>query len=201
MRRRSPARVLLLVPLLLGTPSLALAGPPLICHPFQTGGGNLLIWGTGPGWNTPDPAYDERRLADDLVPLLSSDAPVLTRMENMRRAAIYASRNATVAEALIDTLLARTARAGDDAAGVAAVFDAGYFVETYKQAVSVHRRLFVRTDGYELVRRALARSGGNADMEFAAALMTRGAVAEQHLRRARAGASPLLAANIASQGR
>jgi hypothetical protein len=32
----------------------ALAGPPLICHPFETGGGTLIAWGTGAGWNTPD---------------------------------------------------------------------------------------------------------------------------------------------------
>ncbi len=30
----------------------ALAGPPLICHPFTTDGGGLIAWGTGPGWNT-----------------------------------------------------------------------------------------------------------------------------------------------------
>ena len=38
--------------LFLATP--ALAGPPLICFPFQTEGGKLLAWGTGQGWNTPE---------------------------------------------------------------------------------------------------------------------------------------------------
>ena len=32
----------------------ALAGPPLICYPFDTGSTTLLAWGSGPGWNTPD---------------------------------------------------------------------------------------------------------------------------------------------------
>jgi hypothetical protein len=42
-----------------------LAGPPLICHPFEVEGGNLIAWGTGSGWNTPDRSYDITRLVAD----------------------------------------------------------------------------------------------------------------------------------------
>ena len=72
--------------------SPALAGPPLICHPFVTEGGTLIAWGDGPGWNTPDHSYDITKLVADTAGALTPDTPVLTRMENLRRATIYAMR-------------------------------------------------------------------------------------------------------------
>ena len=71
----------------------ALAGPPLICHPFETESGKLIAWGTGSGWNTPDRSYDIKKLVADTNAVLTADAPILTRMENMRRATIYAMRD------------------------------------------------------------------------------------------------------------
>ena len=200
MRYRTPARGLLFAALLLVVPSIAEAGPPLLCHPYQTTGGELLQWGGGPGWNTPDPGYDVKQLTADLSRLLTADAPLLTRMENMRRAVIYATRDAEVADELLQAVLGRaTSAAGTPAA--AALFDAGFLVETYRQAAHLHRRAAPDVDGYALVQRALAMSGGSPEMEFAASLMTTGAQSSAHLRRARAGASPLLARNIVNQGR
>src|SRR5687767_15166583 len=83
----------------------ALAGPPLICHPFQTDGGKLLAWGTGSGWNTPDRKYDVNRLVVDTTSALTADAPILTRMENMRRATIYAMQDPQVANALLKAVI------------------------------------------------------------------------------------------------
>ena len=182
---------------LIALPSAALAGPPLICHPFQTAGSELLPWAAGSGWNNPDPRYNLQRLQGDLLKLLGPDAPVLSRMENMRRAAIYAARDRQVAEQLLQTLLARAAAPG---APAAALFDAGYLIESYKQAAHLYRWAAPTTDGYSMVVRAIAASGGSAEMEFAASLMTQGAQADAHLRRARAaaGAQPLLAQNIDS---
>ena len=181
--------------LLVALPSVALAGPPLICHPFQTAGDELLPWAAGPGWNNPDPKYNVQRLRADLLRLLTADAPVLARMENMRRAAIYAAKDKRVADELLQALIARASTSGSPS-NPAALFDAGYLVESYKQASHLHGWGPPAEDGYAMVVRAIGASGGNAEMEFAASLMTQGAQADAHLRRARAAAQPLLAKNI-----
>jgi hypothetical protein len=183
---------------LLALPSLSEAGPPLLCHPFQTAGSPLLPWGGGTGWNTPSATYDVRRLPDDLLRLLSTDAPVLARMENMRRAAIYAWDDPALADRVIAALEARTASTAGRQQALA-LFDAGYFLETYKQGAHRHHRTDIR-DGYGLVLRAIGIAGGSPEMEFAASLMTDGQRAQSHVRRARAGAAAesLLAKNIAT---
>lgn len=181
---------------LVAIPTLSEAGPPLLCHPFQTADSPLLSWGGGPGWNTPSDAYDVRRLRDDLLRLLSPDAPVLARMENMRRAVIYAWEDPRLADQLIAALAARTtSTTGREQA--LALFDAGYILETYKQGAHRHHRTDI-PDGYGMVLRAITMTGGNPEMEFAASLMTDGERAQSHVRRARSGASaePLLAKNI-----
>ena len=48
---RSSLRGALLAAALLFSPA-AFAGPPLLCHPFDTGGAASLPWGKG--WNVPD---------------------------------------------------------------------------------------------------------------------------------------------------
>lgn len=182
--------------LLVAVPTMSEAGPPLLCHPFQTGSSPLLPWGDGSGWNTPAARYDVRQLPEDLLRLLSPDAPVLTRMENVRRAVIYAWDDPRLADRLIAALSARTtSTTGREQA--LALFDAGYLLETYKQGAHRHHRTDI-PDGYGMVVRAIAALGGNAEMEFAASLMTQGERAASHARRARAGASAesLLAKNI-----
>src|SRR4051812_45199606 len=114
----------------------ALAGPPLICHPFATRGGTLLPWDAKAGettWNAPLASYDTARLVADVVKLLDTDTAVLTRMENLRRAAIYAHKDPVVARQLLEAV---TSRSG----GALAAFDAGYLIETYKQAVAIRSR-------------------------------------------------------------
>lgn len=202
----------LLVVLLIGSRP-AEAGPPLICHPFEAGASALLPWGDGPGWNTPDQSYEVQRLAEDTLRLLSADAPILARMENLRRAAIYASRDRRAATELLAALLERTRPGGQtESRDPLAWFDAGYLAETYRQARLIHdwdmlsgparaswtMRSEPDVDGYAFVRRAIALAGSNPEMEFAASLMKTGAVAAGHRRRAKAGAraGSLLAANL-----
>src|SRR5262245_26451956 len=199
---------------LLALPAFSEAGAPLICHPFQTGGEALLPWGDGSGWNTTDNRYDVQRLTADTMRLLASGQPVIARMENLRRATIYAARDHAVASGLLAAVLARALAA--TAAGTLngdALFDAGYLIESYKQAVSLHRTSrFSESspahwalgddaagDGYAMVTRAIALAGNNPDMEFAASLMKSGAVAEAHRQRAasQARAGSLLARNMA----
>ena len=206
MRRSSLSLIALTAAALLAPAAPAVAGPPLICHPFQTGGTRSLPWGAGPGWNTPDPDYDVRRLSADVTQLLAGEQGVIPRMETLRRATIYAARDPRVAYELLAQVLGR-------ALGAAAVgrpddlawFDAGYLVESYKQATHIYRWDMLDPgaragwtlrdqlqdlDGYAWVRRALELSNGNPDMEFAASLMKTGAVSEQHRRNAAARARP-----------
>lgn len=201
MRYGNTVRQLLLGAALVAVPSLTEAGPPLLCHPFQTSGGELLPWGGGPQWHSPDPKYNVEQLTSDLLRLLTPETPPLTRMENMRRAVIYAAQDPDEADELLRTFLERATSASGEPAEAAALFDAGYLIETYKQASHRHRRAGPDVDGYALVQRALALSARSPEMEFAASLMTTGAQADAHLRRARAGMSPLLARNIVNQER
>lgn len=181
----------------------ALAGPPLICHPFDTESGSLLAWGNGPGWNTPDPSYDIRRLVADTTAVLAPATPVLTRMENLRRAAIYSMRDPVIAEQLLKALMARALRTTTDAG---AWFDAGYLIEAHRQGTHLRRRSAswaavdetIRVDGYGFVKKAMAMGGPNAAMEFAASLMTEGPAAAAHrARAATAGPGSLVVRNLA----
>jgi hypothetical protein len=183
----------------------ALAGPPLICHPFDTpSGASLIAWGTGPGWNSPDPAYQPARLVADVTAILETNATVLTRMENLRRATIYAMRDPVVAERLLKALMTRALSTTTHGP---AWFDAGYLIESYKQAVHMRERKghawaavdeTIKVDGYGFVKKAMAMAGANAEMEFAASLMTQGAVAAAHRQRAAAaGPGSLVVKNLA----
>ena len=199
---------------LIAFPTLSEAGPPHICHPFATAGEALLSWGSGPGWNTPDRRYDVQRLTADTLRLLTPNAPVLARMENIRRATIYAAQDARVANELLSAVLARAlASVSGNAPDPQALFDAGYLLESYKQAAHLHRynmlapaandRWTLRNepggDGYAMVMRASALLHGSPDMEFAASLMKEGAASAEHRRRAAAAAKAgsLLAQNLA----
>jgi hypothetical protein len=189
----------------------ALAGPPLICFPFQTDGGKLISWGTGSGWNTPDPSYDIRKLVADTNAVLTADSPILTRMENLRRATIYAQREPAIADALLKSVMGRALATTTDSR---AWFDAGYLIESFKQAAAIRdksdpaRRAWapvdetIKVDGYNWVKKAMSMTGPSAEMEFAASLMTQGTLSADHRARALAAApknSPL-AKNIAAMG-
>ena len=195
--------------ILLVSASPALAGPPLICHPFDTGSTTLLAWGSGSGWNTPDRSFDLKRLTADTLRALDADDAVLSRMENLRRATIYAMQDPAAAHHLLSTLIGRALATAPTAR---AWFDAGYVIEAYKQALPLRgpngrfdRAAWaavdetLRVDGYGFVKKALAMDGPSAEMEFAASLMTQGAVASAHRSRANAAAArgSFLAANLA----
>jgi hypothetical protein len=179
-------------------PRLALAGPPLVCFPIDIGAARSLPWGSGPGWNVPLADYDRARLVSDTLELLTPSTPVLVRMETLRRATVYAARDAGVAR----ELLARVeARARDSSA--LALFDAGYLIETYKQARAISGREMVdpARDGYAMVKEALARLVPDPALEYAAALVAidgRKEASRRHFRKASEGApkGSLLARNI-----
>ena len=187
----------------------ALAGPPLICFPFQTDGGKLIAWGAGSGWNTPDRTYDIKKLVADTTAVLTPDSPILTRMENLRRATIYAQRDPEIADALLKSVMNRALATTTDSR---AWFDAGYLIESFKQAAAIRdknnpeRRSWasvdetIKVDGYNWVKKAMSMTAPNPEMEFAASLMTQGTQSAEHRARAVAAApkNSALAKSIAS---
>ena len=211
---RSSLRGALLAATLLFS-SAAFAGPPLLCHPFDTGGAASLPWGKG--WNVPDRGYDTARLSADTASLLGAQVPVIARMETLRRAAIYASRDPGVAKQLLARLQARGKLATAADARALARFDAGYFAETLQEVVRLQgydmpgigkvdakalRAVLANVNGSAEVDAALAVRPNDAAMRFAAALI---AAADRrkddyamHARVARVGASHdrLLARNL-----
>ena len=197
--------------------SRAEAGPPLICHPLTAGSAELLRWGGGHDWNSPDRAYNVEQLTADALRLLSSDAPLLARMENLRRAAIYATSRPETAAALLEALLARIPSGAPGPEDALAWFDAGYLIEAYRQMAMIDGQdLLASTptpssshaevndlDGYRMLGKALELGGANAEIEFARSMMTRdAAAAAEHWRQAsaRAPSGSLLARNLAAYG-
>lgn len=207
-------RIVLTFGVLVGAVGVAEAGPPLICHSFDAGKSPLLPWSSGQGWNTPDRSYDVQRLTADTMRLLSPEAPVLARMENLRRATIYAAQDRRVAAELLAAVFGRALTvAAKESREPLAWFDAGYLIESYRQASHVYKWDMLASgeraswslrhepqglDGYSFVRRALQLAGSHPEMEFAASLMKEGPASAEHRQRAAAGATAgsLLAKNL-----
>lgn len=179
------------------------AGPPLICHPYDIGTARSLPWGQGHdavGFDNPDPNYNIKQLKVDTLKILDSGAPVIVRMETMRRAALYGANDHASASALLSAL---KQRAGGTTPSAAALFDYGYFAETLKQIEWKYKEdLTGGIDGYSFVQNAIALEPDSAEMHFAAAIMTRDSKRpgfEGHAQAARAAKSDgLLAANVDS---
>jgi hypothetical protein len=156
--------------LLLARP--ALAGPPLLCFPFEIGKASSLPIGAG-SWEAIDPRYDASHLVDDTIALLTPATPVVVRMETLRRATLYAAKHPAQAAALLDRLQQRASTS--DANAPLAVFDFGYLVETYKQATYLfgqQMKAAQTINGYSLVEKAAAMTG-DSGVDFALAVMTR----------------------------
>jgi len=176
-------------------PAAVQAGSPLVCFPMAIGTAPSLAWGSESGWNAPRPEYDRARLADDTLALLSPQTPVLVRMETLRRAVLYASGDAVAARSLFDALRGRARLASGGKTEPLARFDLGYAVEAYgatRHGLDRVASANPAEDGYALVRQALAARGPDAQMEYAAALITcdrtRRSLSDRHLEAALAGA-------------
>jgi len=193
----------------------ATAGPPLLCHPFDIGGAASLPWDGSRAFWQGRADYRIANVVSDAESLLSPTIPVIVRMETIRRAAIYASADASIAARLYSTFEARMHRAGTNGSPTPlAAFDFAYLTETYRQIAELDRlmsefqgrgpalrKIVGSTDGYALVARLLEVRTDDPAMEFAAALM-RGrrddGAFRLHAAKARAGASrdALLARNL-----
>jgi hypothetical protein len=125
--------VVVIAAALLAVPAQSIAGPPLLCRPFEIGSAPSLPWGTG-GWNSPAANSPLDHLITDTLSLLSPEAPVLARMETIRRATIYASRDVRVAADLLSAVSRRALERNSSTSDPHAWFDFGYLGETFKQA-------------------------------------------------------------------
>ena len=196
-------RPLLTVALVAFTAAPALAGPPLVCFPFDIGPATSLPWDKDNNhWKGMRADYDVSHLTGDTVALLTPSTPIVVRMETLRRAAIYSTTSEKVARALVDTLLARAKKSAPPEEAALAEFDAGYLIETMKQTgpIAASSAAVVKEmDGYSMVQHSLAARNNDPSIAFAAALMTWGKSDHaQHVQRAKAGATAdmLLAKNI-----
>jgi len=213
MRVHSLALPVVLV-LALASASPALAGPPLLCHPFDIGGAASLPWDGSSSWYHGRSGYDVSHVVADTDALLTPTTPIVVRMETLRRAVIYASGDAKTASALLDHVMDRVRMA--DAAGkpdALAYLDAAYVNEAMREITWLDQSPEWRTRaaalrplvkdgaGYALVQKTVELMPNDPCVHFAAALISadkhRDAYAA-HAAKARAGASgdPLLARNI-----
>jgi hypothetical protein len=189
--------------IVLGFSTLALAGPPMICHVIAIGTSQTLP-AVDLNYRKGSGNYDLANLIRDTLAILDSDPSVLAHMETLRRATIYARQDSQVAKELIVRLHARAEQSEASSHGALALFDLGYLTETYKQWMGRGEpNPASGMDGYGLVTRAISLRGSDPEMEFAAALITMTGPERDHndhVQKAIAGAKadPLLAQNLSS---
>lgn len=192
----------------LASATVAVAGPPLLCHPYDIGSAKSLPWGSS--WSEADAAYSSAHLVTDTEALLTPATPVVVRMETLRRASLYASRDASLAAALVDRFTMKAKKASDDPL---ALLDAAYIIEALRQAAWVHERdryqdvaaaikaLVQGLDGTVLIARGAAARPQDAAVQFAAAMITAGrdkVAYAAYVQRAKAAAvqDPLVLRNL-----
>jgi len=190
---------------MLAAASVVVAGPPLICHAFDIGDAKSLPF-VSHDWNlSGGEGYSTQYLAQDTIAILDLSRATLVHMETLRRATLYARKDRQAAKQLLMRLTAR-AEASENSTrpDALAIFDAGYLAETYKQWLGDGGENPAQgINGYARVKKALELSGGDPEIEFAAAVMTiHGPDAErrQHAAKAIAGAKAdaLLLRNLQS---
>ncbi len=188
----------------------ALAGPPLIVHPFDIGTNASLPWSAPKGRAD----YQLARLVDDTQQILLAETRALVHMETLRRAAMYASRDRETVKRLLDALTGRATAA--QTAGhpdPLAYLDTAYFTEAVRQMVILPEMtpfrdhsasvndLVATRDGYEWIAKALTAWPNHVGIRYAAAVIG----ADRHRDQARmhaafvrahAAEDPLLARNL-----
>lgn len=192
----------------------AMAGPPLLCHPYEIGNARSLPWDPAGGWSRGLPGYKVENLVADTEALLTPSTPVIVRMATLRRASLYASTDRTVASQLLTRLLARANAAEkkgqpDALALLDAAYVAGAFHEIATMSSSAEfrergpnaRAALGDTDGYALIARSIAARPDDPTIQFAAALIASDrdrSAYRAHAQKAREGATKdaLLARNI-----
>ena len=207
-------RILTAFAVTLAVAAPAVAGPPLLCHPFDIGSAASLPWNGSASWFDGKADYQLSGLVSDTEALLRADTPVIVRMETLRRASIYASRDPKVAAALLGRLSAKAQKSNDSGHPDALAFlDAAYVAEAlrqvgmiggvtgYKDRVAGVRDLAAKHDGWAYMKSSLAARPDDPGLLFAAALIVADKDRSAYsalAARARAGATrdALLARNL-----
>ena len=195
-----PRRILTAFALTFALAAPALAGPPLLCQPFDIGTAQSLPWDGTRGWSHSRSDYALANLVNDTQRVLQPETPVVVRMETLRRAAIYASQDPAVATSLLEALgsPARTSR------DPLAPLDVAYAIEALNQitffgpgsefsdrAAGIKQVIAGRNTA-AFVNAAVTARPSDPAVAFAAAMILMGkdkAAYRAHAARARAGAS------------
>jgi hypothetical protein len=193
----------------------ALAGPPLLCHPFDIGDAKSLPWLGQKSWDEGQPGYRLDQLVADTEALLTPSTPVIVRMETLRRAALYASTDARVAGVLVKRIISRAEASEivgrpDPLAYLDAAYIAGAFNEItmmgrardWEQRSTNAADVKGQLDAYGLISKSVALRPSDPAIQFAAALISTDSHRGEypgHAAKARVGADhdALLARNIA----
>ena len=212
MRKTRKILGVVIASLAIATP--ALAGPPLLCHPFDIGTAKSLPWLGEKSWDEGRPDYKLDHLVADTEALLTPSTPVIVRMETLRRAALYASTDARVASDLIKRFISRAeasevAGRPDPLAYLDAAYLAGAFNEItmmgrakeWEQRSANAREVKGTLDAYGLITKSVALRPSDPAIQFAAALISADGHRSEypaHAAKARAGADndTLLARNL-----
>jgi hypothetical protein len=210
--RPTLAPLLAIAATLVATP--AFAGPPLLCHPYEIGTARSLPWSGANSWFQGDATYRTENLVADTEALLTPSTPVVVRMETLRRAAIYASADATLAARLLDRFVKRAETPGANGQPDALhLLDAAYIAGAYRemtmlgkdsmwgQRIAGLRAALGSTKDASLIGRSIAAKPDDPGIRFAAALILSDSDRQayrEHAEKARAGAAhdALLARNL-----
>jgi hypothetical protein len=162
----------------------AFAGPPILHHPLDIGQSRSLPWNHSAPWYEGDRQYDIHNLVTDTEALLTPSMPVIVRMETLRRAAVYATRDATVAHQLLTRILSRltTPQGEHDAL---AWFDAAYVTAAFREfeRLSSEPQFRIRAEAVrdltlaehsQLIHKALALRPQDPNIAFGAAVIAAG---------------------------
>ena len=205
--------ILLMTLLAVGGASILAVDAPLLFAMFDIGSAQSLPWGATDNFIGISDDYDVHRVVADTQALLIAETPTIVRMETLRRAAVYASRDRRVAEQLVAFVTGRIAsvpRPGYQDA--LAIFDAGYVIEVLKELeeFAPGSKVFWRFDraivgltrpydSRALLEQSATMRPHDGAMQLAAALVLPATEAEPYLSRARASAvgDALLANNLA----
>jgi hypothetical protein len=197
---------------LVATP--ALAGPPLLCHPFDIGSARSLPWSGASSWFEGDANYRIENLVADTEAVLTPSTPVVVRMETLRRAAIYASGDGAISARLLDRFVKRAEATGPNGQPDALqLLDAAYIAGAYREMTMLGKDSFWasrvaglraalgNTKDSALISRSIAARPDDPGIRFAAALILSDSDRQayrEHAEKARAGAAQdtLLARNL-----